>query len=72
MSKSALSLKAGRPSARKSKEVTLASLSDEKEQKRVNFFIDSDLHTKLKIYAAQQGKSIKDILTDYIKTLPFN
>lgn len=40
--------------------------------KLVNFYMDSDLHHELKILAAREGRSIKDILTeqseDYIKT----
>lgn len=67
MSKSVLS--AGRPSAR-NKSATLASLADNVSMKRVNFQLPADQHTKLKIYAAKQGKSIKDLLTEYVESLP--
>ena len=67
MSKSVLS--AGRPSAR-NKSATLASLADSGTLKRVNFQLPADKHTKLKIYAAKQGKSIKDIMTEYVDSLP--
>lgn len=69
MSKSTTTLSAGRPSARTNKAATLASLSDD-SMKRVNFELSSDLHSKLKIYAAKQGKSIKELLTDYVDSLP--
>lgn len=62
-------LAAGRPSAR-NKAATLASLSDEVGTKRVNFELPADQHTKLKIYAAQQGKTIKELLTEYVEGLP--
>jgi hypothetical protein len=68
MSKSAV-LSAGRPSAR-SKAATLASLAADDGAKRVNFQLSPELHTKLKIYAARQGKTITDVLTEYVSTLP--
>jgi len=69
MSKNAGALTAGRPSAR-NKAATLASLSDDVEIKRVNFQLPADQHTKLKIYAAKQGKTIKELLTEYVAALP--
>ena len=30
----------------------------------------TDQHTKLKIYAAKQGKTIKELLTEYVAGLP--
>lgn len=69
MSKSTSALTAGRPSAR-NKAATLASLSDDAEMKRVNFQIPANQHTKLKIYAAKQGKTIKELLTEYVAALP--
>lgn len=69
MSKNAGALTAGRPSA-KNKAATLASLSDDAEIKRVNFQLPADQHTKLKIYAAKQGKTIKELLTEYVAALP--
>ena len=69
MSKNTGALTAGRPSAR-NKAATLASLSDDAEMKRVNFQLPADQHTKLKIYAAKQGKTIKELLTEYVNSLP--
>jgi hypothetical protein len=70
MSKTASTLTAGRPSARSNKATTLASLADEADTKRVNFELPASEHTKLKIYAAKQGKTIKDLLTEYVAGLP--
>ncbi|CAI2936797.1 TPA: chromosome partitioning protein ParB [Pseudomonas aeruginosa C40A] len=72
MSKAATTLSAGRPSARtdKSKAATLASLADDASMKRVNFELSADQHTKLKIYATRQGKTIKELLTEYVASLP--
>ncbi|MDD2845117.1 MAG: plasmid partition protein ParG [Rhodoferax sp.] len=66
--KSALS--AGRPSAKTNKAVTLASLSDKAATVRVNFDLDRDQHIKLKLYATRHGKSIKDVLSEYVAQLP--
>jgi ribosomal protein L1 len=71
MSKNILS--AGRPSARtdKARAATLASLADDAgSMKRVNFEVSAELHTRLKIYATKQGKSIKELLTEYVASLP--
>ncbi len=70
MSKLSGALTAGRPSSRTNKAVTLASLADEASTKRVNFDLSADQHTKLKIYAAKQGKTIKELLTEYVNSLP--
>ena len=72
MSKAATTLSAGRPSARtdKSKAATLVSLADDASMKRVNFELSADQHTKLKIYATRQGKTIKELLTEYVASLP--
>ena len=68
------SLSAGRPSARLSGSrsfVTLASLSgDAGRVRRVNFEVPADLHTNLKIYAIKQGKSIKEVILEFIASLP--
>jgi len=53
-------LSAGRPSAKSSKAATV----------RVNFDLDRDQHIKLKLYATKQGKSIKEVLSDYVAQLP--
>ncbi|EBB2392679.1 chromosome partitioning protein ParB [Salmonella enterica subsp. enterica serovar Newport] len=70
MSKPSTPLSAGRPSARTNKAATLASLSDDVNMKRVNFELSAERHAKLKIHAAKQGKSIKELLTDYVDSLP--
>ena len=70
MSKLTPPLSAGRPSARASKAATLASLSDDASSKRVNFDLSADRHAKLKIHAAKAGKSIKELLTAYVDSLP--
>ena len=70
MSKLSGALSAGRPSARSNKATTLASLADEVSVKRVNFVLSAEQHTKLKIHAAKQGKTIKDLLTEYVNSLP--
>lgn len=63
-------LSAGRPSAAKDKASTLASLADSQPIKRVNFDLPADQHAKLKIYAAKQGKTIKELLSDFVAQLP--
>lgn len=63
-------LSAGRPSAKSNKSATLASLADKAATARVNFDLDRDQHTKLKVYAAKQGKTVKEVLSDYVAQLP--
>lgn len=73
MSKTVTTLTAGRPSARtdKARAATLASLADDAGgMKRVNVELSVELHTKLKIFATKQGKSIKELLTEYVAGLP--
>ena len=62
-------LNAGRPSTERKKAATLASLADEVGMKRVNFQLSAELHTKLKIYAVRRGKTITDLLTEYVEQL---
>ena len=69
MSKNTNPLTASRPSAR-NKTATLASLSGDADMKRINFQLPADQHTKLKIYAVKQGKTIKELLTAYVASLP--
>lgn len=72
MSKTTI-LSVGRPSARtgKAKAATLANLVDAAGGiKRVNFELDAARHAKLKVYAVKSGRSIRDLLTDYIDSLP--
>ena len=73
MNKTTTTLSAGRPSARtdKAKAATLASLADDSgSMKRVNFELSAEQHAKLKIHAAKVGKSIKELLTEYVAGLP--
>ena len=73
MRKPTTALTAGRPSARTDKALaaTLASLADAAgSMKRVNFELSAEQHAKLKIYATKQGKSIKDVLSEYVAGLP--
>lgn len=70
MNKLSTALSAGRPSARSDRTTTLASLSHETSTKRVNFELTTDRHAKLKIHATKQGKTIKELLTDYVDSLP--
>ena len=63
-------LSAGRPSAKSNQAATLASLADKAATARVNFDLDRDQHTKLKVYAAKQGKTVKEVLSDYVAQLP--
>ena len=61
-------LKAGRPSDGK-RAMTMGDVSGSEKMKRVNFDLPEALHTRLKIYAAAQGKSIKDVLTEFVEGL---
>jgi hypothetical protein len=64
-------LTAGRPSAKPSaKQTTLASLADNAGTVRVNFDLGREQHTKLKVFAAKRGRTVKEILTDYVASLP--
>lgn len=63
-------LSAGRPSAKSGKAATLASLADKAATVRVNFDLDREQHTKLKVYAAKQGKTVKEVLSGYVARLP--
>ncbi|WP_324035360.1 plasmid partition protein ParG [Aeromonas caviae] len=59
-------LKAGRPSVKKQVDLKTLELT---KKKRVNFDIDEKTHSKLKVYAAENGKTIKDVIVDCIETL---
>jgi len=71
MSERVNNLSAGRPSARtdKAKAATLASLANG-TAKRINFDLSIDQYTKLKVHVAKRGKTIKELLTDYVVSLP--
>jgi len=63
-------LSAGRPSATaKNKAATLASLSDDQPTKRVNFELSAAEHTKLKMYATKHGKTIREVLSEFVSSL---
>lgn len=70
MAKASVFLKAGRPSAKESNSTTSKSIFDPEPTKRLNVEVSIKNHAKLKIYAAQQGKSVKEILTEFIANLP--
>ncbi|MGU1880612.1 hypothetical protein ACSEUI_29480 [Pseudomonas aeruginosa] len=36
----------------------------------MNFDLTPELHIKLKVYAAKQGKTVKDVLTEFVEQLP--
>lgn len=63
-------LNAGRPSARQDAKSKFADLAGIEEQRRVNFNLSVEMHSKLKIYAAKQGLTITQVLTDFIESLP--
>lgn len=63
-------LSAGRPSAKKKTATTLADVTEAIEYKRVNFDLAAEDHAKLKVYAAKQNLTIRELLTDYVKSLP--
>lgn len=60
-------LKAGRPS-KNVKEKTLFDLTNQKKI-RVNFDLDEELHMQLKLYAINNKKTVKEILTEQITML---
>lgn len=64
-----MSLSAGRPS-KASKQAMLTDMADAKPTVRVNFDLARNDHIKLKVYAAQQGKTVRQVLSDFIATLP--
>jgi hypothetical protein len=59
---------AGRPS--RTREVTSINAFAEKEKMvRVNFEVTRDEHTKLKVHAAKSGRSISDVLREFVAQL---
>jgi predicted HicB family RNase H-like nuclease len=70
MNKTSNTLIAGRPSARSTaKAANLASLADTPQMKRINFDVTAEVHRKLKVYAAEQGRSIKELLSEYVSEI---
>lgn len=61
-------LKAGRPSDTK-KAAMLSALADKTETVRINFDLDRESHKKLKILAAQQERSVSDVLREVVATV---
>lgn len=66
MNKKTTGLAAGRPSVIKQK----LSMEDAPKLARVNFQVFESELEKLKIYAAKNKKTIREIFTEYISTLP--
>lgn len=63
-------LSAGRPSAKNKRAITLADITEATEYKRVNFDLAAEDHARLKVYAAKQNLTIRELLTEYVKSLP--
>ncbi len=66
MNKKTTGLAAGRPSASKQKNL----MEDAPKLARVNFQVSESELEKLKIYAARNKKTIREIFTEFIATLP--
>lgn len=64
-----MSLSAGRPSKTKTP-ATLADMADAPPTVRVNFDLARADHSKLKIHAIATGKTVRQVLTDFVATLP--
>ena len=63
-------LNAGRQSkSNTSKSLSLDDLVENEKIKRVNFDLSESQHRKLKEYAAKQGMTIREVMTQYIETL---
>ena len=63
-------LNAGRPSkSNQGSSLSLDDLVETEKTKRVNFDLLESQHRKLKEYAASQGMTIRDVLTQYVETL---
>ncbi|CAD7742125.1 MULTISPECIES: plasmid partition protein ParG [Gammaproteobacteria] len=70
MSNKGSATSARRPAAKTKKAAILVSSADKATTKRVNFDLSAEQHIRLKIYAAKQGKTVKDVLTDFVIQLP--
>lgn len=66
MNKKTTGLAAGRPSVAKQN----LSMEDKPVLARVNFQVSESELEKLKIYAAKNKKTIREIFTEFIATLP--
>lgn len=63
-----MNLSAGRPS-KASKSATLADMADTKPMVRVNFDLDAEEYKRLKIYCVENGKTVRQVLTELIGAL---
>ena len=61
-------MQAGRPSRAKTTPA-LSAMAEKPDTVRVNFDLDRAAHTKLKVYAAQTGRSMTDILRELINSI---
>ncbi|MET3109103.1 hypothetical protein AAKU58_003952 [Oxalobacteraceae bacterium GrIS 1.18] len=66
MTNKSTGLAAGRPSVKKQQ----ASMEDEVVLVRINAQITEQQHEKLKIYAAKNKKSVRDLISAFIDGLP--
>ena len=63
-------LNAGRPSkSNTSKSLSLDDLVENEKTKRVNFDLPELQHRKLKEYAASQGMTIREVMTQYVQSI---
>jgi len=60
-------LKAGRPSVGKSKSIN--AFSDDSKLVRINFDVTKDKQLKLKMYALKEGKTVSDILREFVNSI---
>ncbi len=61
-------LKAGRPSANKSK-LSVTDMDSQERLKRISFDMTETQHRELKKYAAEHGVTIREVLNGLIDTL---
>ena len=59
-------LRAGRPSRARKETATLSSLADKGVTVRVNFDLERKVHVRLKVRAAQQGRTVAEIMRDLV------
>ena len=63
-------LSAGRPSTARGKEAMLSELADTAKTKRVNVQLTIEDHTRLKMHAAREGRTISDVIIEFVRALP--
>lgn len=61
-----VTLRAGRPSRVRGETATLSSLANKGPTVRVNFDLERDEHVRLKVLAAQQGRTVADIMRELV------